>query len=220
MIDINAYDHFSFDLWMTIIKSNPRFKPYRVILFKNFFEINKEIEVINDTIKYYDHLFNEITQITGKHFHREEAFLMILDALGVDIESNNKSELQAFFTESDSLFLDNLPEIIWPNVFGVLETIKNEGKTANILSNTAFIHGDILRVALGKIGLADYFSFMIFSDEVGVSKPNKEIFNILLEKIKDMGDVAKNKIVHIGDNRKADIIGALEYGINAELIKF
>lgn len=220
MIDIRAYEHFSFDLWMTIIKSNPQFKLKRTILFKDFFSIDKSVEEIDKTIRYYDNLYNLISEKTGNHIQREEIFLLILDILGEDIQLINQEDITEFFIKSDALFLENRPEIIWKEIPSILKKIKDSGKTANILSNTAFIHGNSLREVLKGLDLAQYFDFMIFSDEVGVSKPNIKIFEYLYENTQEIKQLEKSKIIHVGDNSKADYEGALKFGIHAELVKF
>lgn len=220
MIDIQSFDHFSFDLWMTIIKSNPQFKPKRTILFQDFFSINKSLETINKVVRYYDNLYNHISEKTGKHITREEVFFLILDALEKDITDITQDQLKDFFSEADTLFLNNIPEILWKDIHHVLEEIKSQGKTANILSNTAFIHGDSLRKVLNKLGIGQYFSFMIFSDEVGFSKPNIKIFEYLYQEALKINVKDKSKIIHIGDNNFADYNGAKNFGIHAKLVKF
>lgn len=219
-IDIDSFEHFSFDLWMTIIKSNPEFKPKRAELFKSHFSIDKDIIDISETIKYYDRLYTTISEKTGRHIFREDIFLVILDALGVDIKQISEVDLTIFFKKSDNLFLQYLPNLLWKDIEYLLHEIRVKGKTANILSNTAFIHGSSLRIALESLGLTKYFSFMIFSDEVGISKPNMKIYELMYEKVVAEKAIEKAEIIHIGDNVVADYNAALEYGIQSKLIKF
>ena len=61
---------------------------------------------------------------------------------------------------------------------------------------------------------------MIFSDEVGVSKPNIKIFEYLYENTQKIKQLEKSKIIHVGDNIKADYEGALKFGFDAKLVKF
>lgn len=219
-IDIDAYEHFSFDLWLTIIKSNPDFKFKRDSLFKDFFSIDKEMDEVRKVIRHYDVLFNKISEKTGNHIEREEVFLLMLDALGKDVETIDKEHLKEFFQQVDELFLKNMPVLLWGNIEKLLIEIKQKNKTASILSNTAFIHGDSLRKVLEHLGLAQYFSFMIFSDEVKASKPNLQVFEIMFNKINDLRKLDKEQILHIGDNKTADYDGAKTFGINSKLVKF
>lgn len=219
MISIDAYEHFSFDLWMTIIKSNPDFKPKRAELLKGKFQINKSLTEINSVTRRYDILFNTISEKTGHHIPRDAVFLLILEELGIEIQFVSLEQLDDFFYESDRMFLNHLPLIIWDGIIELLETIKNEGKSASILSNTAFIHGKVLREVLQRLNLYDFFSFMIFSDEVGISKPNVKIFELMYLKILDLRKLEKSQILHIGDNKLADYEGANNFKINSLLIK-
>lgn len=220
MIDIDLYEHFSFDLWMTIIRSNPEFKPKRTLLLKEHFDIDESVEEIDKVIRHYDNLFNIISEKTGNHIEREEVFFLILESLGKDIHGVSGDDMKAFFIKSDELFLQNIPQIIWKDIDQLLKEIKEKGKTASILSNTAFIHGDSLKEILRQHGLEQYFSFMIFSDEIGMSKPNIEIFEYLYKKTQELRPLHRSQIIHIGDNKIADQNGALSYGMNAELVKF
>ena len=219
-IDIDSYEHFSFDLWLTIIKSNPDFKAKRDTLFRDFFSIDKDIDEVRKVIRKYDVLFNRISEKTGNHIEREEVFLLMLDALGKDIETVDDNQLKQFFQQVDELFLNNRPVLLWENIEELLIKIKEKNKTASILSNTAFIHGDSLRKVLEHLGLADYFSFMIFSDEVKASKPNLRVFEIMFDKVNDFRTLEKKEILHIGDNKTADYDGAKTFGVNSKLVKF
>jgi len=86
------------------------------------------------------------------------------------------------------------------------------------LSNTAFILGKTLHKVLSGYELSSYFSFEIYSDELGLAKPNSEIFQILYEKINQIKPVDKQKIIHIGDNQIADYNGAKNAGLQAHLL--
>ncbi|WP_027382271.1 HAD family hydrolase [Epilithonimonas caeni] len=219
-IDIDSYEHFSFDLWMTIIRSNPQFKPKRTVLLKEYFDIDKNVEEINKVIRHYDNLFNVISEKTGNHIEREEVFFLILASLGKDIQGISVDDLRGFFIRSDKLFLENIPLIIWKDIDHLLKKIKEKEKTASILSNTAFIHGDSLRKVLRQLELEQYFSFMIFSDEIGMSKPNIKIFEYLYKKTQELRPLHRSQIIHVGDSKIADQNGALSYGMNAKLVKF
>ena len=185
-----------------------------------FFSIDKDIDEVRKVIRYYDVLFNRISEKTGNHIEREEVFLLMLNALGKDIETVDEHQLKQFFHQVDELFLNNMPVLLWGNIEEILIKIKEKNKTASILSNTAFIHGDSLKKVLEHLDLADYFSFMIFSDEVKASKPNLRVFEIMFDKINDFKTLEKKEILHIGDNKIADYEGAKTFGVNSKLVKF
>lgn len=216
-INIDLYQHFSFDLWLTIIKSNTEFKSKRDFLFKNFFELSNSLEDISNTIRHFDLLTNKISEKTGKHIFRNEIFLLILDALDYNLEAIDNKKIDNFCVEVDLLFEENPPVLLWENIEELLIRIKNAEKSSSILSNTAFIHGRSLRKMLNNLGLLHYFMFEIFSDECGFSKPNPEIFRMLYYSVIEKKAVERVNVVHIGDNLLADYNGAKQFGFSAIL---
>lgn len=217
-IDIQNHCHFSFDLWLTLIKSHPEFKAKRVELFSSFFNVDKPIEEVAKTVKYYDDLCNTINEVTGGNIDTFEIYLMILGALNVDIKQLNKEKLNAFYNKSEELFLEYKPVVIFDNIHDFFEDIKNQGKTINVLSNTGFIKGKTMRKFLIHENLDQYIDFHIYSDEINCSKPNPLIFQEVKNKIKDQ-DLPLHQILHIGDNPVADYQGAKDFGFSAHLLK-
>ncbi|QIY91005.1 HAD family hydrolase [Chryseobacterium gallinarum] len=217
-INIQNHCHFSFDLWLTLIKSHPEFKTKRVELFSSFFNVDKPIEEVAKTVKYYDDLCNSINEITGGNIDTFEIYLMILGSLNVDIASVNKEKLNEFYSKSEELFLEYKPVVIFENIHDFFENIKNQGKTINILSNTGFIKGKTMRKFLIHENLDQYIDFHIYSDEINCSKPNPLIFQEVKNNIRDQ-DLPLHQILHIGDNPVADYQGAKNFGFSAHLLK-
>lgn len=217
-IDIHNHCHFSFDLWLTLIKSHPEFKTKRVELFSSFFNVDAPIEVVARTVKYYDDLCNTINEVTGGNIDTFEIYLMILGALNVDIKFLNKEKLNKFYVKSEELFLEYKPVIIFENIHSFFDEIKNQGKTINILSNTGFIKGKTMRKFLIHENLDQYIDFHIYSDEINCSKPNPLIFQEVKNNIKDQ-ELPMRQILHIGDNPVADYKGAKDFGFSAHLLK-
>ncbi|ASE63991.1 HAD-IA family hydrolase [Chryseobacterium indologenes] len=217
-IDIHNHCHFSFDLWLTLIKSHPEFKAKRVELFSSFFEVNKPMDEVAKTVKYYDDLCNTINEITGGNIDTFEIYLMILGALEVDVKLLNKEKLNEFYLKSEDLFLQYKPVVIFENIHDVFDNIKSHGKTINILSNTGFIKGTTMRKFLIHENLDQYIDFHIYSDEINCSKPNPLIFQEVKNQLKDQ-DLPLEKILHIGDNPIADYKGAQDFGFSAHLLK-
>lgn len=218
-LNYKNHNHFSFDLWLTLIRSNPEFKQKRNRLFKDFFEINASIEKVSEVVRYYDVLCNNINEKTGLNLSTYEIYYLILGALEVNLESNGLDRLAAFYDETEALFFNNKPELIFPDIKLQFEEIVAEGKSINILSNTGFIKGKSLRKLISHYELADFISFQIYSDEVGFSKPNKEIFQLVFEQVKESKKIEKNEVLHIGDNSIADYNGAVNFGFEAHLLK-
>ena len=69
---------------------------------------------------------------------------------------------------------------------------------------------------MNHLNLSPFFDFQIYSDEIGISKPNKSIFQLMIDSVNTIHKkyIPLQKIVHIGDNIKADIIGASKLGLS------
>ncbi|WP_439479664.1 HAD family hydrolase [Chryseobacterium aquaticum] len=217
-IDIHNHSHFSFDLWLTLIKSHLEFKAKRVELFSSFFDVKKPIDEVAKVVKYYDDLCNSINEVIGGNVDTFEIYLLILNALEVDVKQLNKDQLNQFYQKSEDLFLEYKPVVIFENLHQFFDEIKNQGKTINILSNTGFIKGKTMRKFLISENLDQYIDFHIYSDELNCSKPNPIVFQEVKNLIKNK-DLKMNQILHVGDNPVADYKGAKDFGFNAHLIK-
>jgi YjjG family noncanonical pyrimidine nucleotidase len=70
---------------------------------------------------------------------------------------------------------------------------------------------DTQRERLSRAGLADYFHGVFISDEIGVKKPDPEIFRAALE---GLGDPAPEEVLIVGDNLISDIMGGKQSGLS------
>jgi putative hydrolase of the HAD superfamily len=111
------------------------------------------------------------------------------------------------------------PQLLYPNIQHLFKEITTQEKTINILSNTAFIKGSTLRKVISYYELSEYFKFQIYSDEVGISKPNPKIFQLIFDQINNFKQLQKKEVLHIGDNIVADYNGAIRFGFDAHLLK-
>ena len=217
-IDLQDNKHVSFDLWLTLIKSDPEFKNKRNQLFKDFFEIPINIDEVAIAIRHFDVFCNDTNQRTGLNFDTFEIYYLILDALKMDLDQISVQKLNNFYTECETLFLEYKPILIYENIESVLKQLKNADLSLNILSNTAFIKGRTLRKIINLYGLSSYFDFELYSDETGFSKPSSKMFDMVLIQANEIKKIKKHEILHIGDNKIADFNGAINFGFNAQLI--
>lgn len=216
--NLPRYRHVSFDLWLTLIKSHPEFKHGRNALFRDYFAINKSVEEIAAVIRRFDILTNAINEKVCRNFHTHEIYYLILDALGVDINVVTTGQLEGFYTETEALLMQYKPQLLQDNIPKLLQHIQAQGKTINILSNTAFIKGRSLRKVLDYHGIGQYFAFQAYSDETGYSKPGKEMYQYAYDNILKLGDIKKEEVLHVGDNVVSDYNGALKFGFDAHLL--
>ncbi|RZJ77287.1 MAG: HAD family hydrolase [Flavobacterium sp.] len=214
------YKHISFDLWLTLIKSNPAYKEKRNLLFKDFFGIDKSIDEVARVIRKFDVLTNGINEKVTRNFDTYEIYCLILDGLGVDLDQYNLQQLNDFYTQSEELLMAYKPLLLDDQLPITLKDLHESGKTINILSNTAFIKGSSLRKIIAHYEIDQYFSFQIYSDEIGFSKPGQEIYEHAYQKIKELRTIEKHEVLHVGDNVVSDYNGALAFGFDAHLFTY
>ena len=97
-----------------------------------------------------------------------------------------------------------------PGAMDVLMTLRAHHIPMAVLSN----RGKPFVDELDELGISSFFDFTLAAGEVGVWKPQPEIFQAAL----DRAGVTQEQAVYIGDNYYADIIGARNAGMDAILV--
>lgn len=204
--------HISFDLWLTLIKSNPLFKKSRVDFFyQNFNPLKFTFAVVEDIISKIDRQTDSENMREGTKLPALAMYKRILFYMGYNEADVQMETLVCLRNELDDIFLSNQPSCLNNAIIPMLEELKHQGFGLNIASNTGFIEKDCISIALQKIGLWDFFDFAIFSDEINASKPDSCFFDAVQNKL----SLSKSCVLHVGDNYQADFCGALNYGYNA-----
>lgn len=214
------YKHYSFDLWLTLIKSNPQFKVARTAyFFKHFNAAHKSIEEVGQIFRQVDLMINAINEKTGKNVDADEMYLMVI-ALINNFNNNFKLiALDDLHRDMEKLLFTYPPVLYSNETLNVLAQIKAKPSvTTNILSNTGFIKGKTLRNILNHLGIAEYIDFQLYSDEVRMSKPNQNFFKLMLKEANQYQKLNAADVIHVGDNQNADILGAHAVGINSLLV--
>ena len=70
------------------------------------------------------------------------------------------------------------------------------------------------RKAFHNLELEQFFECVIFSCDVGLAKPNPEIYRLVLERL----NVDANSVIMVGDKHRADVDGPMTCGIRGFLI--
>jgi putative hydrolase of the HAD superfamily len=85
-----------------------------------------------------------------------------------------------------------------------------------IISDTGFASGKAQDDLLARDGLRPLFDVTVYSVDIGHAKPRREPFEAGLEVL----GLAPNEVVHIGDNERTDVRGALDVGMRAIRVDF
>lgn len=124
---------------------------------------------------------------------------------------NQFPNFSAFFTQLYNYFATAEPWVIYPDVRPALEYWQQKGIELGVLSN----FDSRLYSVLQALDLAQFFTSVTISTEVGAAKPDPKIFAVALGKHNCSAEAAW----HIGDSSKEDYEGAKASGLRAILIK-
>jgi len=98
-----------------------------------------------------------------------------------------------------------------PGAEEALQSLYGKYKLAVISNATS----QLPRFALKKSGLSKFFQVVVVSRDLGVRKPDPQIFRYTLEKL----NVKPEEAIHVGDSIKHDVVGAKSVGMKAVWIK-
>jgi len=106
-------------------------------------------------------------------------------------------------------FLASMVEVctLYDGVLDILEYCQGKYKMAVITNGFM----DMQEERLKYHGIEQYFDLLVVSEEVGVAKPNKIIFNYARSQ---MGNPPRDKILMVGDNVDSDILGGINAGLD------
>jgi putative hydrolase of the HAD superfamily len=120
-------------------------------------------------------------------------------------------EIDALSREIETMEVRIAPDFA-PNVHWALQTLAQE-YPLGIISDAIHTTGHGIRHLLYQQGLGHFFRFMIFSDEVGASKPSPKVFRYASQAI----GLPPEKFVHVGDRETNDVAGPISVGMRSIL---
>lgn len=198
-----------FDLWNTLIKSNPLFAEAKKLLFEQYFpeyDPGDFIEAQKETKKDLDRLA-EMTGYQSDLLMRQK---MLMHYLSMDINNLDlKRSMYDFLNKYDDLFrlfppipYSNSTREWYEQIRDILP-IDNKGSKVVIISNTMFQGHGTLKNCVNDLF---YYDDFITSDVMGQSKPSKDIYPLKIDLF-----VGDNPIT---DGGYAKAVGAEFFQIN------
>ena len=118
-------------------------------------------------------------------------------------------KLNVSANELNSGFLQAMAQICkpLPGAELLLESLSNKVDMAIITNGFT----EVQQARLENTGLKKYFKEVVISEQVGLAKPDVEIFEHTLDKVKHKD---KNSVLMVGDNPHSDILGGMQAGID------
>ncbi len=93
-----------------------------------------------------------------------------------------------------------------PGSIEVLERLRAAGVKLGMMTNGA---ADAQRAKIERFGLAPHFDHIVIEGELGVGKPDRQVYEILLRELR----VDPTQTWAIGDNLEFDVLAPMELGI-------
>jgi putative hydrolase of the HAD superfamily len=129
----------------------------------------------------------------------KEGFSKIMEKLNISEQKIAElNRLIKFEVDSVSLF-EETGEVI--------DTLKKRGFKLGLISN---VYDPYIKPFF-ELGLNDFFDFTIFSCEVGMAKPEPEIYH----KMSELSDLSFNEMAMVGDSFTSDYETPASLGINS-----
>lgn len=195
----------SFDIWKTLLDIT-RF--YELIAEKLSIQTDKSREDL------YKQIMQAYRGAIGARLRGEfkrpiyDSAIFFANKLGVSVDELFRATVQAVLDE-------RIKNMSYPDAEPALSSLKEKNVKIAFLGNVMFWPGMITRIILERNNLLKYADITLFGDEIGVQKPDKEIFKTLAEQ----ANCKIEEILHIGDSLVNDFAGALLAGAKAALIK-
>lgn len=194
----------SFDLWGTLIISNPEYSAQRLKVVSRHVDPSKYTSAdIKAAFKIVKRDYDHLVEAYGVQFKAADLYDCVFDQLEITESTIIRRDIVQHL---NAMFCD-YPPIVIGDTLGALETLSRDYKLI-LISNTLLIEGGTLYKSLRASGLWDHIEQLNFSDELHCSKPSPKIFRRAFENIV----VNANEVVHVGDNLRTDGEGIMQMG--------
>ncbi|MGH9184746.1 MAG: HAD family hydrolase [Acidimicrobiales bacterium] len=202
-------DAVTFDFWNTLVYEerghlrDRRLSAWLGVLEDAGFAAERQLVEVA-----FDHAWDRYVEawIANRQYQAAEAAEAILERLGYDVPPDVRRQLLDAFRSAGY----EAELLLAPNVDECLRALKRADVRVGIVCDVGMTPSSALRTHLKRHGLLELFDHWSFSDEVGVYKPDRRIFEHALA---GLGGVAPARAAHVGDLRRTDVAGANDMGM-------
>ena len=198
----------TFDFWQTLYKSKPFDFDER--LRQTQADVNRgsnsqfTLDEIRAAVTVARDAWTNAWATEHRTISANECLSIMLAQLGASLSPADKQQMAIRMENS---ILKNKPVLV-DEARTVLAELATRYSLA-IISDTGITPGRVLRQIMVEDNVADYFTHLTFSDELGRSKPHPDAFLATLNAL----NAKPEEGVHIGDLLRTDIIGAQGVGM-------
>ncbi len=199
----------TFDLWNTLF-TNRNYTEVRVNLLSDALEedsIIKRRDIIRKAYIYASEQARTIWKTENyRHMTSAEKLETILNIIDAKITVKTKDQVVKGFEEA----IWSNPPSLKKGVKRTLDTLATSYRMG-IISDAGITPGRIAREVLRLRGILNYFESTVFSDETGVCKPHRFMFDTILRQLES----EPSKAIHVGDLIHTDVAGAKKAGFKS-----
>jgi putative hydrolase of the HAD superfamily len=207
------YDAILFDMGYTLVF----FEPVQNVIVRDALRdvgVERSAEEIEAAVQkvwgqYYQDARTTTFPATEEYDRQVQANLgrSLLSRLGLH---GDEETLQTYMESVDARF--SRPGVMrsFPEVPGVLTSLRNRGYRLGIVSNWSWN----LRERVAQVDLDGFFELVWASAYAGSNKPHPEIFHQALEKM----SLSPERVLYVGDSYEHDVVGARNAGLGVVLL--
>lgn len=206
------YDAVTYDYWNTIFRapdpevSKGRRADWLAAVLRRF-----ELEVADVRLR---EAIDQVARsahdnwVANRSYYAPHASSELLRLLDIEAEAELLDAVIASFNGGDE------PPVVepTPDIGSTLRALRERGVRIGIVCDVGMAPSTLLRRHLETHGILSFFDHWSFSDEVGVFKPDRRIFDHALA---GLGVDDPSRAVHVGDLRRTDVAGAQAVGMTA-----
>ncbi|MEO8557276.1 MAG: HAD family hydrolase [Actinomycetota bacterium] len=207
----------AFDLWETLITDTPeisraqeRIRLTRMEAILTARGHGAEANEIERAYRRLWHRCHELYWSADRDVPCRRQIEVFLEELGVGMERLDDQTIDELERVYAGAAVEHLPEVV-PHARETLSVIRDRGLRTGLISNTGRTPGYALREILKQLDLAPLLEVMVFSNEHGVCKPERLIF----ETLRAGFGVRYDEMLFVGDNLYVDVLGARRCGMRA-----
>jgi putative hydrolase of the HAD superfamily len=202
----------TFDLWNTLVQPRNygefRLPQLRAFLKANGVELEeaKLLEVYQAGFRHS----TEVHRVAGRrHVDVDEIVNHTIELVGL----GGKCDYGPIVKQYEEAVLNDPPKLkegAWETLDSLSGMVK-----IGLISDSGTSPGRVMRRILGEYDVLRYFDVTVFSDEVGLCKPNEVMFRLALDGLK----VRPEEALHVGDLITNDVLGAKSVGMRTAWLK-
>ena len=203
------------DYWGTLLIDSPvsddRYKRQRLAGFAVLLEAAGQPTPLLTLDRAYEEAGRQIGRVwlTGKDVPVRQHVTAILEQAAPGLSARLSSAIVEALVHAYSNPALTVPPAVDDGAKSALAALKDRDLALCVVSNTMRTPGVVLRKILDRYGLLGFFEVLTFSDEVGIRKPDPEIFFLTLRQV----GVAPEEAVHVGDDWLLDVQGGKAAGM-------